>query len=129
MLTNTVIKLLASESDISGSWYKIECSATSGTTPGGGGSGGGGPTPTPTRSTQPPGPGGTGLCSGLAPTDSCRNSRCAQYADAVNKYASGIATAAVLKAMMFNESTCNAQASSGVACGLMQFRPSTATIY
>ena len=129
MLTNTVIKLLASESDISGSWYKIECSATSGINPGGGGptpTPGGGPTPTP-----PPASGN--LCTGTPKpgANPCGNpSQCSQYSTPINQYANGIATASVLKSIIANESACNANAGSGAgACGLTQFLPSTARIY
>ncbi|MBI4158308.1 MAG: transglycosylase SLT domain-containing protein [Candidatus Yanofskybacteria bacterium] len=62
----------------------------------------------------------------------CGASACGQYVSAINQYASrtGVANGAnFLKAIMIKESACDAQADSGHAYGLMQFKPDTAIQY
>lgn len=81
---------------------------------------------------EQPIPGGTGLCSGVPRNgrDSCGNSDCNQYLPTINKYASGIATASMLKSLIWIESTCKKNAGSGAgACGLAQMLPPSAQLY
>lgn len=75
---------------------------------------------------------GLNLCQGQQ--TSCSASSCSQYIPAINQYASrtGISNGTnLLKAIMFNESSCIADRVSfdGSSFGLMQFQPATANIY
>jgi hypothetical protein len=68
------------------------------------------------------------LCQGNS-SAGCSNSSCSQYAAAIDRQASGAATANVLKAFMEIESSCNINSVSGSSYGLMQLSPSTANKY
>jgi hypothetical protein len=85
-------------------------------------------TPITIGGTKTPAPTSTAnLCQGTQ--TSCSNSSCSQYVGSINKYAqqSGV-PADLIKAIMFNESSCNYNPpSSGAgAFGLMQLKPETA---
>ncbi len=73
---------------------------------------------------------GLNLCAGNAP-QGCFNSNCSQYATAANQYASGAATANILKAFMEVESSCNVNPppGTGPSYGLMQLTPPIPQIY
>ena len=73
---------------------------------------------------------GVNLCQGDT-TAGCANASCDQYADAIARQANGAATANVLKAMIFAESSCNASVTSwdSSSFGLMQLQPSTANMF
>ncbi|MBX4189915.1 transglycosylase SLT domain-containing protein, partial [Candidatus Parcubacteria bacterium] len=138
LFTNTLIKTLAGDSDLSNNWYNIECKVGTLkeiTQPG--------PSvPKPGTSITPnPKPGqclftGTNLCEASTTTPyskstiACGFSSCNQYLPAINQYASKWGVSAdLVKAVMVKESNCKVNASSGVAFGLMQFKPSTANLY
>ncbi len=70
---------------------------------------------------------GVNLCQ--ASSMACSASTCNQYVGAINQYAGRGASANLLKAIMIKESSCNINADSGHAYGLMQLIPSTANIY
>ena len=77
---------------------------------------------------------GVNLCQ---PSGSCPANACSQYSAAINQAAaqvsiSGVRTASLIRAIMFNESSCNASARSGSvppSCGLMQLQPATANTF
>lgn len=75
---------------------------------------------------------GVNLCQGKQTT--CTYSSCGTYANRINEYASrtGLSQAdgaKLLKAIMVNESQCNALASNGSEHGIMQLTTQTAQIY
>ncbi len=67
------------------------------------------------------------ICQPSAP-HACGSSSCSQYNASISKYASGAATANLLKAIMFTESSCNPSTSNpgGQSYGLMELQVPTA---
>ncbi len=133
LITNSILKTLAA-GDRATNWYQIQCSTgtlsdlVNATLPHP-------PTPTPTGSVAPSPSGsgtdcgqGTNLCQAAA--RQCSAASCGQYVSAINQYASGAASANLLKAIMVQESSCNPQAASaGGSYGLMQLQPGTANLF
>jgi hypothetical protein len=129
LITNTLIINLAPKSQDGKPWFSYQCVATV-RTPNPLGTTivtttstpitiGGSKTPAPTSATN--------LCQGTQ--TSCSNSSCSQYVSSINKYASQTGVpSSLIKAIMFNESSCNYNPpSSGAgAYGLMQIKPETA---
>lgn len=138
LIVNTLMASL-SPAGLFNNWWEITCTEGVGTVPVVTTSVSPGTTtqpPTtsgpPGTTTQPPTTGGitcpmTGVNLCQPVSGSCSNSSCSQYLPAVNQYASGVATANLLKAIMINESSCNATAVSPAGSyGLMQLQPATA---
>ena len=126
LVASFILKSLATD-DVSNKWYEISCTVGSLSDLTGVPELPGPPPPGPV----PPSSGGTqcqfsgvNLCDARSMT--CTASACGQYAATVNRYASGAATANLLKAIMMKESSCRANADSGHAQGLMQMKSSTA---
>ena len=122
LITNTILTNLGD--NVSGNWYSFQCTnptALPTITPGPGPSSS--LTPTPATSGAVCKFSNKDLCADQA--TACATSNCAQYADSIGKYSGPYVN--VLKAIMFNESSCNIGARSGAgACGLMQLLPATA---
>jgi hypothetical protein len=106
--------------DISDNWFTITCTETV--------------PQSPTPPGQPSIPGtclftGKDLCQSEQPTGGCANASCSQYTSAIAQYSGGVASANLLKAIMFVESSCDIKANNGVSFGLMQLKPATANQY
>ena len=94
------------------------------------------PPPPPPASTPPPATTGV-ICpqSGLNLCEEqprqCSNSNCAQFAPMATTYASGAVSAAMIKAVIMQASSCGIQLSGGggTLCGPMQVKVSTANMY
>ncbi len=142
LITNFILKSIATDEVSSTPWYQIECRTGSleditlgaiSSAPGSGVT----PTPVGTNTPLPTPGGGTGtqcsqsnlpLCKGDG-SQGCGNASCGQYASMISRQAVGVATANVLKAFMEVESSCNISAKTSSSFGLMQLQPSTANIY
>jgi hypothetical protein len=77
---------------------------------------------------------GRNLCEGKPKKGGCTNPTCAQFAPMAARYAGGVATAELIKAIILEESSCGQNLTgivtdSGVACGPTQFLPATAQKY
>src|SRR3989344_1563820 len=144
LITNTIINSLADESvtNPNAPWYQFECRETVAQQPPAPQPGPGQPPAPEPGPGQPPAPqppptsGATCLFSGVNLCQSrqmtCGASACNQYVSAINQYAGRTGTANganFLKAVMIKESSCDINADSGHAYGLMQLVPSTANIY
>ncbi len=93
----------------------------------GGGAQPGGGTPLPPGGGTPAQCDVRNLCQGEAgPACSGSNPQCAQYSGYANEFASASVSADLIREIMAQESSCNINAQSAYACGLMQLRPTTA---
>lgn len=129
LITNFILKTLAGSDTIGAKttpWYQINCKV--------------GTLKDATNNAAPPRtpaqPGtetrcfhtGLNLCQGASVTG-CANASCSQYSAMIERQATGVATANVLKAFMEVESSCNIKAVSGTSYGLMQMTPPIPQMY
>lgn len=135
LIVNTVLRTIADDQNIAQNWWKLECRETTSSAPP--------PIPSlafsPTRTATPTIDSSTLACqfSGVnlcQEKGSCPANACSQYSVAIQKAAgatsaSGLNMAALIGAIMYNESSCNVSAKSTSdppSCGLMQLQPATA---
>lgn len=142
MITNTVLKSIAGDSQFTSEWFKVTCSnsgvgggdvsdGTDGNIGSSGDVSGGGNESGETLACTFNGVDYStfDLCTGQSRPGGCGTSSCSQYSSSIDNYADGAATAALLKTMMVIESDCNIRAATASSYGLMQIRPSTANQY
>ncbi len=128
MITNTLIKSVGAQYDNADTWWQFRCVESAPIQP-----------PVVQPPVEPPVDGEPAVCGQSWEQNLCQSrsmacgaSACGQYVSAINQYAgrTGITNGAnLLKAIMVKESTCNPNADSGHAYGVMQFKPATAILY
>src|SRR3989344_23950 len=125
VVTNTIIRSIATD-NVANNWWQFECQekelfgAAEATIE---------PEAKPGEEKEPQACLSQGEQSNLCNLTAvaCSNSKCGQYKSLADKYASGAATANLLKAIMVSESSCDISKSTASSYGLMMLSPNSIT--